>query len=418
MISSNLSGQNMMRYVTEMARYGNRWLGTPAERKVRQYIEEKFKQNGLEEVHLEEVDYPSYMPRLSKLTVTHPITESIRCEPLEYSANKTVEGDLIYIGTGSADEILALERAGVTLTGKIVMTSSFFPWDLVPMAEEKGATGIIIATDPPADMIRMLAGKFPGNLDEPDRHVTATPGISVSVNGAQKLWSLMSRGPVKVRVEHQGVNEVKQSSNVLGMVRGTKLPEETLVIGGHYDSQMYGPLVWDNLTGIATLIEIGRAFAKTRPLRSVIFAAFTAEEPGLWGSLSYVKAHEEDLKKNCVAMLNADALGSVFPAGRAVWAQGKFLDLILRKAREVGWEIQTTYSGPWIPWSDFAPFLRLDIPAAYILEFPPLNPHYHTERETLEFVNADKMAKQASVYEAVATELAYEPGNPLSSDTS
>jgi Zn-dependent M28 family amino/carboxypeptidase len=88
-----------------------------------------------------------------------------------------------------------------------------------------------------------------------------------------------------------------QSYNVVGMVRGSERPDEVFVYTAHWDHLGTLPAAEDgadaifngasdNATGIAALIEIGRAFAETRPRpqRSLMFVAVTAEESGLLGS--------------------------------------------------------------------------------------------------------------------------------------
>jgi Zn-dependent M28 family amino/carboxypeptidase len=94
-------------------------------------------------------------------------------------------------------------------------------------------------------------------------------------------------------------NEVErgQSYNVVGMVRGSERPDEVFVYTAHWDHLGTLPTAEDgadaifngasdNATGVAALIEIGRAFAETRPRpkRSLMLVAVTAEESGLLGS--------------------------------------------------------------------------------------------------------------------------------------
>jgi Zn-dependent M28 family amino/carboxypeptidase len=81
------------------------------------------------------------------------------------------------------------------------------------------------------------------------------------------------------------------------MVRGSERPDEVFVYTAHWDHLGTLPTAEDgadaifngasdNATGVAALIEIGRAFAETKPKpkRSLMFVAVTAEESGLLGS--------------------------------------------------------------------------------------------------------------------------------------
>ncbi|OHC96740.1 MAG: peptidase M20 [Sphingomonadales bacterium RIFCSPLOWO2_12_FULL_63_15] len=94
--------------------------------------------------------------------------------------------------------------------------------------------------------------------------------------------------------------EVVQSANVLARIPGTKRPDETVMYGAHWDAygngapdaqgRIYRAGANDDALGIAGLFEIARAFkAGPAPDRSVVFAAWTAEERGLLGSEHYAQ---------------------------------------------------------------------------------------------------------------------------------
>lgn len=93
-------------------------------------------------------------------------------------------------------------------------------------------------------------------------------------------------------------SEQVQSYNVLGKIAGSSHPDETVMFGAHWDAFGVGapdaerrtvrPGALDDAVGIAGLVEIARRFAAgPPPERSVVFAAWTAEERGLLGSESY-----------------------------------------------------------------------------------------------------------------------------------
>jgi len=88
------------------------------------------------------------------------------------------------------------------------------------------------------------------------------------------------------------------SKNVLGLLRGTSRSDECIVYTAHWDHLGIGPAVdgdsiyngaADNALPVACMLETARAFTKlrTRPARSVLFVAVTAEESGLLGSEYY-----------------------------------------------------------------------------------------------------------------------------------
>src|SRR5918999_1794528 len=115
-----------------------------------------------------------------------------------------------------------------------------------------------------------------------------------------------------------------RSRNVLGRLPGRTRPNETILYGAHWDhlgvgapdargDSIYNGAV-DNATGVAALLELARAFASgPRPERSIVFAAWTAEEKGLLGS-EYYAANPVYPLETTVAGFNIDALAPTTPS--------------------------------------------------------------------------------------------------------
>jgi Zn-dependent M28 family amino/carboxypeptidase len=115
-----------------------------------------------------------------------------------------------------------------------------------------------------------------------------------------------------------------QSFNVLGKIAGAKRPDETVMYGAHWDAYGIGtpdaqgrtirPGAADDAIGVAGLVEIARAFAAgPKPDRTIVFAAWTAEERGLLGSETYAVHPLYPLEKT-VANLTMDILQTAGPA--------------------------------------------------------------------------------------------------------
>lgn len=116
---------------------------------------------------------------------------------------------------------------------------------------------------------------------------------------------------------------IDKSQNVLGVLKGSKRPDEVVIFSAHWDhfgvgrkidgDSIYNGAV-DNGTSMAWMLEIAEAFSalKVKPERSVLFFAPTAEESGLLGASHYVQNPVFDLKKT-VANINNDMM---LPYGR------------------------------------------------------------------------------------------------------
>ena len=103
--------------------------------------------------------------------------------------------------------------------------------------------------------------------------------------------------PLGVRIKATLRSNVRtlDTSNVVGLLRGTTRADEYVVYSSHFDhlgktSEMQGDFVYngsvDNASGCGAVLEVARMFSRlrTRPERSILFLFVTAEEGGLRGS--------------------------------------------------------------------------------------------------------------------------------------
>ncbi|KAK5977376.1 Transferrin receptor dimerization domain protein [Trichostrongylus colubriformis] len=102
--------------------------------------------------------------------------------------------------------------------------------------------------------------------------------------------------------------EVKQIRNVIGYLYGNEEPDRYVILGNHYDAWTYGAL--DPNSGTSILAEVARATMQVvnETARSLMFAAWDAEEYGLLGSTEFVEEFTELLTRRAVAYLNMDCL--------------------------------------------------------------------------------------------------------------
>jgi hypothetical protein len=104
------------------------------------------------------------------------------------------------------------------------------------------------------------------------------PGVTVEATAGERLLTLISAGPARVRVEHRALRRACESANVLGEIRGAGVPQERVVIGAHYHTQLESPDAADNAAGLAALLGMrgrsrgcartARSFSSPSPMRS------------------------------------------------------------------------------------------------------------------------------------------------------
>lgn len=122
-------------------------------------------------------------------------------------------------------------------------------------------------------------------------------------------WSGNSSSPI-VRLKNEQ-DEVEQQPiwNIYGKIAGVEQGEKSIIIGNHRDSWNWGAS--DPGSGTAVLLEVVRVFGDLvargwRPLRTIEFMSWDAEEYNLIGSTEYVENNLDALRKNAFAYINVD----------------------------------------------------------------------------------------------------------------
>lgn len=238
-------------------------------------------------------------------------------------------------------------------------------------------------------------------------------------------------------VHRQGFTaEGKAVANLEVALNGSGRPEEIVIIGAHYDSVDGSPGANDNATGVAALLALGRAFAGTRPSRTLRFVAFVNEEPPYFqtpamGSLVYAERCQAN-QERVIAMLSletigyyADARGSQrypFPFQFFYPSQGNFIGFVgnlasrrllhdvigsfRRHARHPSEGVATWESIPGVGWSDQWAFWRHGYPAVMVTDTAFYRyPYYHTGRDTPDRIQYDRLVRVVAGLEGVVRDL-------------
>ena len=104
------------------------------------------------------------------------------------------------------------------------------------------------------------------------------------------------------------------SDNVIATLTGTNYPDEYVVLGAHYDSYTGSskPGADDNATGAAGILEAARILSQYQFDRSIIFATWSGEEYGLYGSEAWA-TEAADNGMNILGYFNIDMAGYLEP---------------------------------------------------------------------------------------------------------
>ena len=253
---------------------------------------------------------------------------------------------------------------------------------------------------------------------------------------------------VTVEVAASVRRDAASVDNVVGLIEGSDPGRrgEWLIICAHFDHEgASGSRIFngadDNASGVAGLLEIAEAYAAarrggSRPARSILLAAWNAEERGLLGSWAYAEQPLAPLR-DTVAVINLDMIGrsEEVPEGggrrytglapqtaesnrNAVNVIGASFSAGLREAAEAAnrltnLDLQFRYDNNrsnLLRRSDQWPFLFHRVPAIFV--HTGLHPDYHTERDRPETLDYEKMARVVRLVYDLSWDLAQRTDRP------
>jgi N-acetylated-alpha-linked acidic dipeptidase len=282
-----------------------------------------------------------------------------------YSASGEVQAPVVYVNYGLPPDYVQVEAAGVDVRGKIVVARYARSHRAVKIytAQQHGAAAIIIYSDPADDgYAKGLTwpegpwradfqsqdgnGKYswfwhgdplsPGIGARADSKVldpaTAPtlpriPAIVLSYKEAAKILSQLrgpavpagfqgalpfayrlGAGPAVVHMNVQMNSSRRPIRDIVATLRGRN-PDRWIVLATHHDAWTFGGM--DPGSGTSGVYETARSLAALAkqgwtPERSIVFAFWDAEEPGLVGSTEYAEAFERELRQKAVAYINTD----------------------------------------------------------------------------------------------------------------
>jgi N-acetylated-alpha-linked acidic dipeptidase len=319
---------------------------------------------------VEMVEPTRFTAKLEEPAVSADPTSTQKAEQLPtynaYSADGDVTAPLVFVNYGVPDDYERLERMGISVRGAIVIAKYGASWRGIKpkVAAEHGAVGCLIYSDPrddgyfagdvfpkgayrPKDGVQrgsvMDMPVYPGDPLTPGVGATADakrlalsevttltkiPVLPISYGDAQPLLENLG-GPVapaewrgalpityhvgpgaaKVHLVVKSNWDRKPINDVIVTIRGAQYPDEWVIRGNHHDGWVNG--AQDPISGLVAEMEELRAYSELikqgwKPKRTIIYAAWDGEEPGLLGSTEWAETHAQELQQHAVAYINSD----------------------------------------------------------------------------------------------------------------
>ncbi|MFQ5739830.1 MAG: M28 family metallopeptidase [Acidobacteriota bacterium] len=307
-----------------------------------------------------------------------------------YSADGDVTSELVYVNYGVPDDYEELARHKIDVKGRIVIARYGGSWRGIKpkVAAEHGAIGCILYSDPrddgffqgdvyPEGAFRNEKGAqrgsvmdmplYPGDPLTPGRGalkdaarlpvreaptLTRIPVLPISYSDALPLLRALGGavapsawrgalpvtyhigpGPARVHLKVEFNWDIASAYDVIAKLPGSEKPDQWIIRGNHHDAWVNGAK--DPVSGMAALMEEARAIGVLAkggwaPGRTLVYAAWDAEEPGLIGSTEWVEAHADLLRGKAVVYINSDSNGRGFLSVGGSHTLEKFINQVAR----------------------------------------------------------------------------------------
>jgi N-acetylated-alpha-linked acidic dipeptidase len=325
------------------------------------------------EVSVELVAPTHFVARLTEPPIAGDSTSSKTRDELPaynvYGADGDVTAELVYVNQGMPDDYQELERQGVSVKGRIVLTRYGGGWrGLKPkLAYEHGAVGCLIYSDPRddgygagetypkggyrprdavqrgsvADMVLYSGDPLTPGVGavagakrlaiQDAKTILKIPVLPISYAAAEPLLAALGGrvapagwrgglpltyhvgpGPAKVHLKVLSDWSQKTLFDVIATMRGSNEPDRWIVRGNHRDAWVFGAT--DPLAGQVALMAEAKAIGQLfkdgwRPRRTLVYASWDGEEPGLLGSTEWAELHAAELKTKAALYINSDTNG-------------------------------------------------------------------------------------------------------------
>jgi hypothetical protein len=235
---------------------------------------------------------------------------------------------------------------------------------------------------------------------------TRTPTLDLGCEDYGLVYRLAhnNQGPiVRITAESEDLGEVPMH-NVIGMVRGSELPNEYVVFSAHFDSWDGGSGATDNGTGSSMMLETMRILRQTypNPRRTIVIALWGGEEQGLNGSRRFVNMHPE-IVDGIQAVFNQDnGTGRVQNISMSgfVDAGAAFGSWIARLPSQLSGQIDLQLPGsPGRGGSDHASFVCAGAPAFSLsaVSWDYGTATWHTNRDTFDKLVEEDIRSNATL---------------------
>jgi len=374
--------------------FGPRFSGTDNLEDAIDWILLQMQQDGLENVHGEDVMIPKWVRGNESAYMISPWKKELHMLGLGGSIGTPPEGISAEVMVVSSYDELT-ERADEAV-GKIVLFNVPFTnyGETVQYrsggaiaAAQAGAVASVIRSVGPYSMNTPHTGGMRYKDD-----VKKIPHAALTVEDAAMIARMVERGQnvsITLKMEGHFVDD-SPSRNVVAEIKGSEYPEEVIVMGGHIDSWDVGQGAMDDAGGCVAAWQALKLMNDLglRPKRTVRVVLWTNEENGLRGGNAYRDSHKDEIDNHILA-IESDA-GVFKPSGFGFSGSDEAYELL----SDIGTLLASIESGKITKGgggADIGPIMREGVPGMGLsVDGSKYFWYHHTNADTWDKLDPDE----------------------------
>jgi carboxypeptidase Q len=378
-------------------KFGNRLSGTPALEQTIDWVLDRMKADGLQNVRGEPVMVPVWVRGTESARLVSPREQNLPMLGLGGSVATPPGGitaDVLVVSSFSDLTAKASQAKGKIVLFDVPFTNygetvQYRARGAVAAAQAGGVAALVRSVTPYSQRT-----PHTGALAY-DSTVRRIPAAAITVEDVQMIHRLLDRGE-RVRVTlvmSAKTHPDAESRNVMGEIAGSEKPDEVVVLGGHIDSWDVGRGAMDDGGGVVVAWEAVRLLKRLglKPRRTIRVVGWTNEENGGRGGQAYRDARKAEVDKHVLAI---ESDGGVFkPQGFSFTGSEAALDIL----KQVGLlldRIDAAAIGKGGGGSDIAPIVALGVPGLGLnVDGTKYFWYHHTEADTIDKLDPAEMAR-------------------------
>ena len=276
---------------------GHRLTGSPNGTRAETYAYDLLSSYGFKDIRYEPFEVEAWMRDTVTLSVVPDHSDNFREIQVVSLAHSPVEahvkGEIVDVGNGLEGDFAAVKdrlkgRVALVNIGLAAPTKgarNLHRSEKTALAIQHGASGVIMVNLVPGNVLLTGTASVTGKL-------IPVPSVCISLESGQALraWMQEEANPLHAVIDMTNTSRKIRARNVIATLKGSKFPDEKIIVGGHLDSWDLATGAIDNGIGSFAIMDIARTFRtlKLKPKRTIEFVLFMGEEQGLLGSRAMV----------------------------------------------------------------------------------------------------------------------------------